>query len=433
MKLFAVTGNPILHSKSPLLFQSAYPQSENEFCYFRLHAETAKEALQTFTELGLSGMNVTAPFKSDILPFATTHTPTAKTLNACNTLLLTKNGIIAENTDVNGVLGALSGAGIPIKNTQCLVLGAGGAGVAAAFALHNAGAQVVLANRTTHKAQAIAEHIGCAHCALDGLLQALQRATVIVNTIHPDVIDPKLLTAQHTVLDAIYPHPSLQKMAESKCSTYIDGMQWLLYQGFAAYHLFTKKEPNMAAMQNFAAQPVAAMPRHISLIGFMGVGKTTVGQVLAQKMKMPFVDTDAVIEQDCNDTIPHIIAQKGEAEFRKIEQEVVSKILEQSTPSVISCGGGVVTTPALGNLLHQKSIAVWLYAPLEQCLQNIADIASRPLLMQSDDPQTTAQKLFEQRKQMYAQTSWMLVNTKEKTTQQIVQIVYDEIDKLFAH
>ncbi|GHT82527.1 hypothetical protein FACS189467_7820 [Bacteroidia bacterium] len=188
MRLFAVTGNPILHSKSPLLFGAAYPDNKQDFCYFRLHADSADEALKTFTEIGLSGMNVTAPFKSDILQLIETRSDTTVALNACNTIVATEKGLYADNTDTEGVSGAIHQAGTTIANARCLVLGAGGAGSAAAYALHKAGGIVTIANRTIATAQALSKKIGCSFCGLDDLAEKMAYAEIIVNTLSSDVI-----------------------------------------------------------------------------------------------------------------------------------------------------------------------------------------------------------------------------------------------------
>ncbi|GHT67520.1 hypothetical protein FACS189452_05390 [Bacteroidia bacterium] len=432
MRLFAVTGNPILHSKSPLLFGAAYPDNKQDFCYFRLHADSADEALKTFTEIGLSGMNVTAPFKSDILQLIETRSDTTVALNACNTIVATEKGLYADNTDTEGVSGAIHQAGTTIANARCLVLGAGGAGSAAAYALHKAGGIVTIANRTIATAQALSKKIGCSFCGLDDLAEKMAYAEIIVNTLSSDVINTTWLTPHHTLLDAVYPNETLRYKVENRCGKYIDGTQWLLHQGIPAYRAFTGIAPNVDAMRQRICQP-SPYPRHIAFIGFMGVGKSTTAKLVAKQLDMPLVDTDLLIEKQCNDTIPHIIQQKGEDYFRKIEQEVICQVLAYPTPHLISCGGGAVTTPEVRTMLHQNSIVIWLYAPVEECLANIENIVSRPLLMQGSNPLFTAKKLFEERIPMYAQTAWMLVNTSNKTTEQVTKTIYDEVNRVLAH
>jgi shikimate kinase len=235
------------------------------------------------------------------------------------------------------------------------------------------------------------------------------------------------------VLDAIYPNPTLRNKVECMCGKYIEGAQWLLYQGIPAYRAFTGREPDAEAMRRFAENAPPQYPRHIAFVGFMGTGKSTVAQLTANRLQMPVADIDNIVEKQCNDTITNIIRQRGEPYFRAIEAETIDNVLQRPAPTVISCGGGAIVTPAVRAALRQNSIVVWLYATPEQCLARIDNITSRPMLMQGDAPLTTAKKLFAERKALYAQTAWMLVNTENKTTEQVTEIIYDEVSRVFRH
>jgi shikimate kinase len=186
-------------------------------------------------------------------------------------------------------------------------------------------------------------------------------------------------------------------------------------------------------MQRFTENAPQQYPRHIALIGFMGTGKSTVAQLVANRLQMPIADIDNIIEKQCNDTIANIIRQHGEPYFRAIEAETIHDVLQRAAPTVISCGGGAVVTPTVRAALRQHSIVVWLYAAPDECLARIDNITSRPMLMQGDAPLATAKKLFDERKVLYAQTAWMLVNTENKTTEQVTEIVYDEVSRVFRH
>ena len=431
MRLFAVVGNPILHSRSPLLFRAAYPCGGGEMCYVRMRADTAPEALRTFAELGMSGMNVTAPFKTEMAALASVRSATASALNACNTIIKEDNGTLsAHNTDPQGAAGALQGAGAAVGGKQCLVLGAGGAGIAAAYALRQAGGRVAIANRTIAKAQAAAAQTGCLHCGLDAIAEQTAHADIIVNTIPADIIPPECLAPRHTILDAIYPNPALQTKAAAAGSAYIDGGQWLVHQAIPAFRLLARTAPNIKAMQTLAP---AAPPRHVSLIGFMGAGKSAAAPLAAQMLGMDCIDTDHIIEQRCADSIAGIIARRGEAFFRQIEKETLCQALQSSRPALIACGGGAAADAAAGAMLHSQSIVVWLYAPPERCLARIADPSLRPLLMQGNSPEQTARTLFYRRLPSYAQAAWILVNVENKTSRQASEIIYDEVNRTLSH
>jgi shikimate dehydrogenase len=429
LKLFAITGHPVLHSKTPLLFAAAYPSYADEFACFRLAAQSAEEVMRLFDELGLSGINITAPFKSDMAKLSDLRAPEVQTLNACNTLVLESGKKCSYNTDIFGVSGSLEKAGVSVAGKRCLALGAGGAGSAAAYALHAAGGVVTIANRTVDKARRLAESIGCSYAGLDEIADIIPQTDIIVNTLyqHVDVVNEAWLKPQHTIFDAIYHGSQLREKAERVGCKFIDGAGWLLHQGVPAYRKLTGVEPDVEGMEK--APLSQKLPKHISLIGFMGVGKSSVAPVLANMLGMPVVDADAMLEDKCGASIPQLIGEKGEAYFREQERIVLEEILAGTTPTVISCGGGAVTQPLLSRLLKENSIVVWIYAPPACCVSRI-DVSTRPLLAQHVNPQQAATELFEKRKFLYAKTAWMLVNSHCRNEAQVSQLIYDEISKV---
>lgn len=428
-KLFAVTGNPILHSRSPLLFNGAYSNTLKKYPYFRMAAESGIEAIQVFRELGLKGMNVTAPFKSAIAMLADHRSEEVTILQAANTLAEKNGELYAYNTDILGVTGALKSANINLAQKQCLVVGAGGAGCAAAYALVKEGAKVTIVNRTADKAKAFAQKVGCSYSGLDELKELLQNADVLINTLssNVDVIDEQWLKPKLVVLDAQYHNSALQQRAISRGCTYIDGSQWLLHQGIPSYRIFTGIEPDIHGMAT-ALSDTTKIPKHISFIGFMGSGKSTIAPIVAQKLGMPVVDVDLELEKRHGESIPQMIGSKGEPYFREKERELLKELLSNEKPLAISCGGGAITQPEMSDMLKKESIVIYLHASPSECLKRI-DASSRPLLAQHKNPLKVATELFEKRKELYLKTAWLLVNTNNRTVEQVSKIVYDEICK----
>ena len=161
---FAVTGNPVLHSKSPVIFNTIFQRlgMGDSHVYTRIAANTPAEAMFLFNELRLSGMNVTAPFKAGIMAYLDEVDDAAKTIGGVNTVVREEMGIKGYNTDFMGVTGALAARGIDLERKRCVVLGAGGAGRAAVYGLLREKASVTLVNRTYEKALAVAGDLGCA-------------------------------------------------------------------------------------------------------------------------------------------------------------------------------------------------------------------------------------------------------------------------------
>ncbi|MGL5914591.1 MAG: shikimate kinase, partial [Bacteroidales bacterium] len=402
------------------------------YAYFRLAADTAKEAVHICKEIGINAANITAPFKTDIVPFSTQLSPEVQKLKICNSLVFEGDTICAYNTDIDGVLGTLQEANLNLKNLPCLVLGAGGAGSAAAYALHNAEAKVTIVNRNPHKARNVAKAIGCQSISTTDIEKHLQKIRLIVNTIgeHHNLISSHWLTTKHIFFDAVYHHSQFKELTAQKGCQFIDGSHWLLHQSFPAYLRFTGLEPNVKAMQGIFTEQ--KMPKHIALIGFMGAGKSTVAPLLAQQMNLPTVDIDVEIERHCGMTIPLLIEKKGEQYFRQQEQIVLEEVLARPKCHIISCGGGVIAQSSLAQQLKEQSIVIWIYASPNICLKRI-DINSRPLLAQHANPLQAAKALFHKRKFVYAQTAYLLVNANNNSAKIVSNKIYDEINTLFPH
>jgi shikimate dehydrogenase len=246
-KRFGLTGMPVSQSKNPVLFHAAY---HGKYEFMLLPATTAGEAMRLFREQGLSGMNVTMPLKELMLPFIATLDEGATLLRAVNTVVLSQGVLKGYNTDVYGVAGALAEAGVPISGKRCVLLGAGGAGRAAACALAQAGAALTIANRTADRAEAVAKLFRAASCSLAEALQHSGEYDVVVNTLPAaaNIAAQLFPESRQVVMDADYMHKPLQAVCRNAGATYIDGSRWLLHQAIPAYRLFTGEEPDIAAM-----------------------------------------------------------------------------------------------------------------------------------------------------------------------------------------
>ena len=120
----------------------------------------------------------------------------------------------------------------------------------------------------------------------------------------------------------------------------------------------------------------------ITLTGFMGSGKTTVGKVLADFLGCPFMDLDDLVVKKAGKSIPDIFAQDGEPAFRLLEAQMLRKTVEKYAEStaVLALGGGAVLAPASAALLHEKTVCIYLRATLDTLLARLAgETAGRPL------------------------------------------------------
>jgi shikimate kinase len=134
----------------------------------------------------------------------------------------------------------------------------------------------------------------------------------------------------------------------------------------------------------------------VYLVGMPGAGKSVVGQELAGRLGVPFVDLDAEIEQETAMSVGEIFASEGEAAFRARE---AAALVEASThdPSVVACGGGVVLEPANRITLRNTGVAVFLDVPIEQLRERVRPAAERPLIREAGD----LERLLEYREPLY--------------------------------
>ncbi|AFZ25938.1 shikimate kinase [Cylindrospermum stagnale PCC 7417] len=163
---------------------------------------------------------------------------------------------------------------------------------------------------------------------------------------------------------------------------------------------------------------------NLYLIGMMGVGKTTVGRLLAQQLGYGFVDTDNVIVQAAGKSINELFADKGEAAFRQLESDVLAQVCA-FTKLTIATGGGIVLKRENWGYLHHGLI-VWLDAPVELILARLAEDTTRPLL-QDTDPQDKLRSLLEQRKPLYSQADLRITVQAEETPEQTAARIMEAI------
>ncbi|WP_184200235.1 shikimate kinase [Polymorphobacter multimanifer] len=160
-------------------------------------------------------------------------------------------------------------------------------------------------------------------------------------------------------------------------------------------------DAKISSVRSVAGKLRTAALRPITLVGLMGVGKTTVGKRLATRLGLPFVDADAEIEVACGMTIPEIFERFGEAHFRDGERRVIARLVD-GAPKVVATGGGAFVQADTRALILERSLAVWLDADIETLVERVQKRDTRPLLAGSD-PATVLRALAEVRAPFYAE------------------------------
>ncbi|MDB9304008.1 shikimate kinase [Nodularia spumigena] len=163
---------------------------------------------------------------------------------------------------------------------------------------------------------------------------------------------------------------------------------------------------------------------NLYLIGMMGAGKTTVGQLLAKHLGYGFLDTDSVITQSAGRSINELFAEEGEAAFRQLESDVLAQVCAY-TRLTIATGGGIILRTENWSYLHH-GLVVWLDVPVELLYTRLAEDTTRPLL-QDADPQGKLRSLLEQRTPLYSQADLKITVREEETPEDIANRVIEAI------
>lgn len=361
-------GRKLGHSYSPQIHRYLGDYSYDLF-------EKEPEEVGDFVKNGdYSAMNVTIPYKKDVIPFLDALSPAAQKMGSVNTIVRRPDGtLFGHNTDYFGFTSLVKRSGIPVGGKKVLVLGSGGTSNTAVKALTDLGAQVVIISRSGENNY---ENL---HLHAD--------ASVIVNTtpvgMYPKTgvspVDLNRFPRLEGVLDVIYNPARTQLLldAEAMGLPHENGLWMLVAQAKEAAEYFTgtKLSDNLIETVH---RKLSVQMQNIVLIGMPGCGKSTVGAVLAQKLGRTMIDADAEIEALAGKSIPEIFAEDGEAVFRNWETQVLGALGQQSG-LVIATGGGCVTQTRNYPLLHQNGSIVWLQRDIQ-----VLPTDGRPLSQTND-------------------------------------------------
>lgn len=257
-KILGVIGRPIAHTLSPLIHNMLAEIMGHNLVYVPfLVEEDLESAIKGAKALHIDGLNVTIPYKTDVIEYVTEVDSFAKKIGAVNTLVPTENGYKAYNTDIPGLYRAMLSDGVDLKNESVIILGAGGAARSVAMLCMEKGAKkVYILNRTLSKAQAIADEVNALSAttlvtALDvneyeklaGEKYLCIQATSVgmhPNTEHAVIEEADFYDLIHTGYDIVYnPYETkFMYLVKEHGGQAFNGLKMLLYQGIIAYELW---------------------------------------------------------------------------------------------------------------------------------------------------------------------------------------------------
>ena len=393
-------GRHLSHSYSPQIHGMLGDYSYTLF-------EKGPEELEAFLKDGdWDGINVTVPYKKDVIPYLDELSPIAHRLGAVNTIVRRDGRLIGHNTDHFGFLTMVRSSGLDVSGKKALVLGSGGASNTAVAVLGELGAQVTVISRSGEN------HYGNLHLHRD--------ASLLVNTtpvgMFPHTgsapVDLEIFPCLEGVLDVIYNPARTQLLldAEKHGLAAVNGLLMLVAQAKEASEWFTGQAVDDSLIAK-VHRKLRQQMENIILIGMPGCGKSTVGKALAEGLGRQFVDADLLTAQIAGMPIPEIFEKYGEDAFREYETAALQRIGMQSG-LVIATGGGCVTRKRNYPLLHQNGTVIWLKR----------DISSLPTDGRPLSQQQKLTQMYQHRKPLYETFADYEINNDGDLTETVNQI-----------
>ena len=319
-------------------------------------------------------INVTMPYKQDVIPHLKEVEATAAAIGAVNTVVNRDGQLYGYNTDFGGMVALIRRIGIEMTGKKVLILGSGGTShTAMAVARHLGAGEVYRVSRTGKGDALTYEEVKNAHLDAQVLINTTPRGMFSRET--GMAIDPALFPHLAGAVDAVY-NPLRSEFilaARKKGAQAAGGLYMLVAQAVLASEIFLG-EPYPEGTIERIYRKIKSGKENVVLTGMPGSGKTTVGKLLAEKLGRPYFDVDECITEKTGRTPAELIATEGEAAFRDIESEVI-RGLAMETGAVIATGGGAVLREENVDALRMNGKLFFLDRPVEL----LCPTADRPL------------------------------------------------------
>lgn len=275
-KVFGLFGYPVGHTFSPVMHNAAFERLKMDACYvpFEVHPDRLRDAVAGVSALNIGGVNVTVPHKERVIPFLDDLSQEARLIGAVNTIEVRDGSLIGHNTDARGFIRSLEkDAKFDVKGRNILILGAGGAGRAVGFGLALAGAgrigvYDVDAKKSGLLVKDIMEKTGVQAAAIEpgDMAKFALEADCIINATplglkpsDPIPLDKAYIKKGMLVCDLVYnpPQTSLLLIAKARGARILGGLGMLLYQGVAAFEIWTGRDAPVSVMKKALKNQIA--------------------------------------------------------------------------------------------------------------------------------------------------------------------------------
>ena len=365
------------------------------------------------TRKDFKAINVTIPYKQDVIPFLDQVAETAAAIGAVNTIVNRNGKLYGDNTDFGGMADLIRRTGIDLKGKKVLILGTGGTSkTAMAVAQHLGAASVWKVSRTEKPGVLTRESVLKEHLDAQVLINTTPRG--MFSRESGRAMDPGLFPDLEGAIDVVY-NPLRTEFVQKARSMGVPaagGLYMLVRQAVLASEIFLDtKYPEELTERVYRS--IKASKEILVLTGMPGSGKTTVGQLLAQELGRPYLDVDELIREKTGMAPGEIIAAQGEPAFRDVETDVICAVAERNG-CVIATGGGAILRRENVDLLRRNGKLFFLDRPVEQLIPT----EDRPL----SSTKEAILKRYDERYETYVATADVVIlngDTAEAAAQQV--------------
>lgn len=412
---YGLIGEHLRHSFSKQI-QTRIAEIENVKDYDYQLVELDKEEFKEFMEKkDFKGINVTIPYKKDVIPYLDEMDESAKAIGAVNTIINVDGKLKGYNTDFGGFLYMVKAHNVHMEGKKVLIIGNGGACAAVkAVCKHENAKDIVIVSRSANRGAIGYDEMYTSHLDAD----------IVVNTspvgMFPNIanapIDVSWFHKLECVLDVVY-NPILTRLcfeAQEADIKRVIGLEMLIAQAKYTFEIFE----NMSFDDSIIDEIKKEMLKdrcNIVLIGMPSAGKTTIGKMLEEKLGKEFFDLDDMIIAKAGKSIPEIFQESGEAGFRAIETEVAIEASKMNN-KIIATGGGVVKHKVNMDFLRLNGITIFIDRDIDKL---ISSDPNRPL----SSSKQALQQMYKERYPLYQKyAAYIAVNNAniEETVDDIV-------------
>lgn len=379
--------------------------------------ELTRDELPLFMKAkDFKAINVTIPYKQEVIPFLDEIDEVAKKIGAVNTIVNKNGRLFGFNTDFFGLSSLIKKLDISLNNKKVLILGTGGTSKTAYAVAESMGAKEIIK---------VSRQSGKNVITYSEAHTAYSDAQIIINTspmgMYPNtynsLIDIDAFKNLEGVVDAVY-NPLRSKLvlqATAKGIKAGGGLYMLVAQAVAAVEKFLGNTLEKTKVDE-VFKTIYDSKQNVVLVGMPGCGKTTVGKKIAKLLDREFIDTDDEIVKNQNISIPEIFERVGESGFREIETDIINEVSKKQGV-IIATGGGAVLKNDNVNMLKQNGRLYFI----NRSLEDIPATESRPL---SSDREALKQRFLE-RYGIYKSVCDVKIEPKKSIVQNAKMIAED--------